>query len=102
MSAPVFTSCPRCGEEMQDGFAGKAAGLSFVAREKFERFAFIDEDVSGAGLKKLFPWKAEYYDSYLCRSCELYIIDFSMTLSRVEAEQLIKSRSGEQQSSDAT
>ncbi len=46
MSARVFTSCPRCGEEMEDGFAGKGAGLSFVARDKFERFAFVDEDVS--------------------------------------------------------
>ena len=92
MSARVLTSCPRCGEEMDDGFAVKAAGLSFVARDKFERFAFLDEDVSGAGLKKIFPGKAEYFDSYLCRSCELYVIDFSTTLSRVEAEQLIKSR----------
>ncbi len=46
MSARVLTSCPRCGEEMEDGFAGKGAGLSFVARDKFERFAFVDEDVS--------------------------------------------------------
>lgn len=87
---------------MQDGFAGKAAGLSFVAREKFERFAFLDEDVSRAGLKKLFPWKAEYFDSYLCRSCELYIIDFSATLNRAEAEQMIKSRADEKMSSDVT
>lgn len=87
---------------MQDGLALKADGLSFVACEKLERFAFIDEDVSKAGMRKYFPWKAAYFDSYLCRSCELYIIDFSTTLSRAEAKQLIKSRSGEQRSSDAT
>jgi len=87
---------------MQDGFASKAAGLSFVASDKFESAVFVDEDVSGAGLKKLFPWKAEYFDSYLCRACELYIIDYSKTLSRAEAEQLLKSRSGEPPSADAT
>ena len=92
MSVRVFTSCPRCGEEMQAGFACKASGMSFVAREKFERFAFIDEDVSGAGWSKFVPGKAEYFDSYLCRCCELYIIDYSKTLSRVDTEQLIKSR----------
>ena len=100
MSVSIFKTCPRCGEEMLDGFACKAAGLSFVEGDKFERFAFLDEDVSGAGLKKLLPWKAEYFDSYLCRSCELYIIDFSTTLSRSEAEQLTKSRAVEKRSSD--
>jgi len=98
MSSPVFTGCPRCGKEMLDGFAVKTAGLSFVAREKFKSSAFLDEDLSGAGLTKYAPgWKAEYFDSYLCRSCDLYIIDFSTTLSRSEAEQLIKSRLGELQ-----
>ena len=92
MNSPVFTNCPRCDEKVQDGFASKSSGLSFVAQGKFAKFSFVDEDVSGAGLSKYLPWKAEYFDSYLCRGCGLYVIDFSKTLSRSDVEDLIKER----------
>jgi hypothetical protein len=89
-----LTTCPRCGRSLAAGFAAKAAGLSFVAPEQFKRFAFLDEDLSGAGLTKLLPSKAKYFRSYLCRGCELYIIDYSTALSRKEAERVAEPPAG--------
>ncbi len=94
MSAIIFIGCPRCEETMQNGFYIKNCGLFFVAPEKINKNFYIAENLPKISfLKKLFLWKAVYFDSYLCRSCELYIIDFSTTLSRAEAEQLTQSRS---------
>ena len=84
-NSPV-EKCPRCGDVLEQGFAGRAAGLSFVAPYKFEHFAFVDEDISGAGLKKLLPAKAEYFRSAICRSCKLYLIDYGQVFSRKQAE----------------
>ena len=85
MAETAFQSCPRCGEAMEAGFAHKAAGLSFVAADKLQHFIFLDEDVAKAGWSKLLPSVAAYFRSYLCRSCELYIIDYSSILDRDEA-----------------
>ena len=92
MCQPVFSRCPRCDSFMEDGFAGKAIGLSFVSHEKFQQFAFTDEDISKAGWKKFLPAKAEFFDSYLCRSCELYLVDFSKALNRAPVEHVIQQR----------
>ena len=94
MTENALVNCPRCSTVLQAGFAGKMIGLSFVAPEKFERFAFLDEDLAKSGLRKLLPSKAEYFRSYLCRSCELYLIDFGTTLDRRQAEQLARSLTG--------
>ncbi len=87
MTESNFHSCPRCGEALQAGFAHKAPGLSFVAPDKLQHFVFLDEDVAKSGLSKLLPSPAKFLRSYLCRSCELYMIDYSTTLSRAEATQ---------------
>jgi hypothetical protein len=94
MSENALETCPRCGAALEAGFAGKAIGLSFVTPDKFERFAFLDEDLAKSGLRKLLPSKAEYFRSYLCRSCELYLIDFGTTLDRSQAEQDARSLTG--------
>jgi hypothetical protein len=89
MSQTTFQNCPRCGKNLEAGFAGATApGLSFVAPHKFRHFAFLDEDLSKAGIRKFLPWAARYFRSYLCRSCELYLIDYSVRLNRAEAEQV--------------
>ena len=92
MSQPTFSHCPRCDNVLEDGFAGHAVGLSFISHDKFQNFAFVDEDISNAGWKKFLPSVAEFFDSYLCRSCELYLVDFSKTLSRSQVEQVIQQR----------
>jgi hypothetical protein len=94
MSENAFETCPRCGAALQAGFAAKAIGLSFVAPDKLERFAFLDEDLAKSGLRKLLPSKADYFRSYLCRSCDLYLIDFGTTLDRGQAEQVARSLTG--------
>jgi hypothetical protein len=85
MSGTTFQNCPRCRESLEAGFAAKAPGLSFVAPDKLEHFVFVDEDVAKAGFRKFLPSPAAYFRSYLCRSCELYIIDYSVSLDRAQA-----------------
>jgi hypothetical protein len=65
MSENTLQNSPRCSTALEAGFAAKAMGLSFVAPEKLERFAFLDEDLAKSGLRKLLPSKAEYLRSYL-------------------------------------
>jgi hypothetical protein len=91
MSENTLQKCPRCSNALQAGFAHKAIGLSFVAPEKLERFLSIDEDLARSGLRKLLPSKAKYFRSYLCRSCELYLIDYRTTLDQSQAKQLARS-----------
>jgi hypothetical protein len=91
MDSTFPTTCPHCGNPLENGFAARAAGLSFVSPDKLERYAFLDEDVSQAGLKKILPSKAEYYRSCLCRSCKLYLVDYGKVYSRSQAEQVARS-----------
>lgn len=83
-----LTTCPRCAHVLKAGFSARAMGISFIEPEKFQNFAFVDEDVSGAGLSKVLPSKAAYFRAYLCRACELILIDYSRTYSREEANAL--------------
>lgn len=91
MTQYAFESCPRCGHSLQCGFAHRAAGLSFVSPEKFMQFVSLDEDLSHAGLSKLLPSRAEYFRSYLCRGCELYLIDYGTTVRHTHAKKLAQS-----------
>ena len=91
MAEITFQTCPRCGKELEVGFAHKAPGLSFVAPDKLQHFIFLDEDVAKSGLSKLLPSAAAFFRSYLCRSCELYMIDYSVTLDRAQARQAAQS-----------
>jgi len=50
----------------------------------------MDEDRSKAGLSRFLPAPANFFRSYLCRSCELYLIDYSETLTRAEADEAAK------------
>src|SRR4051812_13156164 len=81
----VLENCPRCGSPLEPGFAGKPAGLSFVAPEKLASFFFIDEDLACAGWSKILPSKWAAFPSYVCRSCKLYLIDYSKTVGRAQA-----------------
>jgi hypothetical protein len=85
MSGTTFQNCPRCRDSLEAGFAAKAPGLSFVAPDKLQHFIFVDEDLANSGLRKLLPSPAEYFRSYLCRSCQRYIIDYSVSLDRAQA-----------------
>jgi hypothetical protein len=87
MSDTTFQKCPRCGKSLTAGFSHKALGLSFVAPENLRSFVSIDEELAKAGWRRLLPSRAAYFRSYLCRSCELYIVDYSGTLNRAQAQQ---------------
>ena len=87
----AFEKCPKCGAGLDAGFCSRSSGLSFVAPQKLDHGAFLDEDLTGAGLRKLLPSKAEFYRSYVCRTCELYVVDFSQFLDREQASELATS-----------
>lgn len=82
---PVET-CPRCGAPTERGFCHRANGLSFVTPDSLDKFLSIDEDVAKAGFRKFLPSKAEYYRSYLCRACNLYVVDYGTSLGSSEAK----------------
>ena len=88
MSSNSFEVCPRCGAAIEAGFSHRANGLSYVAPEKLAQFVSIDEDLAKAGLAKFLPSKAAYFRSFVCRDCDLYLIDFSETLDRKQAQDL--------------
>lgn len=86
MDNALPVKCPRCAAAMESGFANKSAGLSFVSYHKLDHFTFVDEDIAGAGLSKILPSKLAYFRSAVCRSCQLYLVDYSVTLDRRQAE----------------
>ena len=86
-------SCPRCSGDLQDGFAYKAAGLSFVSNDALRRrFVSWDEDLAQAGLRKFLPHRARYFRSQVCRTCQLYLVDYSRTYGHSEAKLLMEHR----------
>lgn len=86
MTDLAFEKCPRCSGVLQPGFTHRATGLSFVAPEKLEQFVSLDEDLADSGMRKWLPSRAEYFRSYLCRNCELYLIDFGTVLGHSQAK----------------
>jgi hypothetical protein len=88
MSNKKIENCPACGCPLELGFAVKSASLSFPRPDKFKKFAFADEDLQRVGfLAKVFPSRARYCPSFLCRSCRVYIVDYGTTLSRRDANE---------------
>ena len=82
----ILTACPVCGNDMNMGFCSRSSPLSFVALDKLARLVFKDEDLHRAGLKMILPWKAQYSPSYLCSTCNIYIVDHGRVISSVSAK----------------
>lgn len=80
--------CPKCNQEMEQGFCHRASGLYYIRPEKLKQFAFKDEDLIKAGFRKILPSKAEYYMAYLCEACGFFCVDFSKSLGRKEANEM--------------
>jgi hypothetical protein len=80
--------CPKCGAMMRQGFVTRKSLLSWIDPEQFEHFIFPDRDLRGTGLRRLLPGKAEYELAYHCPTCQIYLVDYSRTFSRAEAEGL--------------
>ena len=71
---------------MVSGYSSANTGLSWIDEEKFKSFAFVDNDLSGGGLKKLFPWKGEYFKASNCPECKIVVIDYSEKFDRNAVE----------------
>lgn len=77
---------------MRLAFSNRASGLSYTDPAQFEHFVFQDIDLSGAGLRKLIPWKAEWHMAHICEDCGVYTIEYKEALSRKEVEAIITDR----------
>lgn len=82
--------CPLCGSPFVKGFSARASPLSFITAEKMVTIAFADQDLHRAGFRKWLPWKAWYSASFHCSSCELYVVQYGLKLSRAEAKRVAK------------
>ncbi len=86
-----LAKCPVCEGNMEKGFSLRTQGLSWIPAEKMKQFTFVDKDLNEAGLKKYLPAKAAYDLSYHCPNCKIYIVDYSRSFSRTEANELAES-----------
>ena len=74
---------------MDLAFCAKASGLSYAKPDKFMNNMFVDKDLSEAGFRKLIPWKGEWHRAHICEACGIYTIEYAISYSREEVEQLI-------------
>lgn len=75
---------------MSEAFCTRLLGLSYTEPSKFQRFAFVDTDLSQTGPdhpKRLL--KGEWHKSHLCDECGLYVVEYRTAYSRKEVEALI-------------
>lgn len=86
MSNLKIRTCPTCNGSFEQGFALKNTWLHFIKPEDFHRFVLVGEDLNRRSLlTRLLPARTRFSPSYLCRSCELYLVDLGTTLSRKQA-----------------
>lgn len=77
---------------MQKGFAHRNTGLSWIEPENFQHYVFRGKDLHERGMAKYLPvHKAAFDLSYHCPSCKLYLVDYSKSYSRAEANELAAS-----------
>jgi hypothetical protein len=88
MNENAFDSCPKCSQELTRGFTSRGNSLPFAESTKIGKFFHGEEELSGAGWRTFLPHKAEYYQSFLCRDCQVYIVDYSTTYSKKAARNL--------------
>ena len=82
--------CPKCEQEMAKGFSSANTSLSWIDEDKFKSYIFMDADLSESGIKKLIPWKGEYFEAANCIQCKVVIVDYSKKYDRktLEAEMI--------------
>jgi len=82
--------CPQCGNQMVSGFSVANSPISWVDRQQFRSFAFLDRDLSNSGLRKYLPAPAEYFAANRCVSCQVIAIDYSTRMNRIVVEAKIE------------
>ena len=88
MTEHAFNSCPKCSKQLTLGFTARGNSLPFAESEKIEKFIHSEEELSGAGWRNILPHKAEFYRSFLCRDCQIYLVDYSTTYTKQGAREL--------------
>ena len=92
MNTVELSKCPGCGGSLNRGLSNKAVALSFVSPETFKSFAFVGEDLNKRGLlARILPSRAKFCPSWVCRPCNLYLVDYGRVLSRQQANELAAS-----------
>lgn len=78
--------CPSCENEMESGFSLRSSPLSFVTKERVQKFMHMDEDLNRAGWKTVLPAKASYNAAFHCRACSILVVDYGKPISSKEAK----------------
>ncbi|MDB4671714.1 PF20097 family protein [Pirellulaceae bacterium] len=80
-------NCQKCGFEMESGYSAANSSLSWIEKDKFQSFCFVDEDLAKLGWKSLLPaTPARYFSADHCSKCKTVVIDYSNTMDRVTVE----------------
>ena len=85
--------CPKCGAGLGAGFTS-AASLRFLKPDRFAPMGFVVEDLSGGGLLSFLPTLDKCCLAWICRKCELYIVDYSKVYSCDKANALAVQNAG--------
>lgn len=103
-------NCPVCGGIMEDCFASRVSPLSYENAAAVQRCVHRSHDLANRGvghfrrvidgLRFLLPTKAEYFLSYRCQKCMLYIVDYGRVLGSAEAKTIARSIAPKTQSSE--
>jgi len=71
---------------MESGFSHRSSPLSFVTKERVQKFIHKDEDLNRAGWKTILPAKASYNAAFHCPTCRILVVDYSKPISSKEAK----------------
>ena len=89
MTEHAFNTCPKCSQQLPPGFTARGNSLPFAESEQIEKFIHGEEELSQSGWCHTFlPHKAEFYRSFICRDCQLYLVDYSTTHTKQGAREL--------------
>ena len=88
-----LSTCPRCGEATEEGFAIAETRL-FTPRLNVLKALSIPEPLAKMSWwSRQFSFRVKYVRAHLCRSCGCCIVDSSKVLSLAEAKRLAASQS---------
>ena len=76
-------NCHKCGFEMESGYSAANSSLSWIEKEKFQSFCFVDEDRNEPISNKLSIFDSiSLYPSYITLSESFSSATFSLIVSK--------------------
>lgn len=77
---------------MERGFTGRAVELTHIPPLKLKRWAFVHGPVQRRNWLRSNFWigLARYSPSFICRSCQLYMVDYGISWTQREAKEIAR------------